>query len=99
MSITINRLNCRVRVETGGSQATIHASEGPARPQMEFAQPTPTSAPTTPPPPSQQASEQRGPAGEHEPRPAGRADPGRVAQRVYDLMVEEARLARMRGER
>lgn len=100
MAVTIRRLHCRVRVTTGGD-TTPNRPEGPARPMVQFAQPVAAAQAQSAeaPPPSETATDQRGPAGQLEPVQAGRVDPGQVMRRVHELMLDEARMARERGER
>jgi hypothetical protein len=99
MAVTIKRLNCTVRVETGGSDTNQHANEAPVKPQMQFAQPIASGTGSNHPSPSETATDQRGPAGQQEPTPPAKVPASRVAERVYELMVRDARFARERGER
>jgi len=100
MSLRIRRLTCRVTVRTGGSGPLLHDSEDPARPSMQFALPNASvQGETTLLEPSQTATEERGTASTNpEPSPR-RADPRAVSERVYALMQQEIRLARLRGGR
>jgi hypothetical protein len=99
MAITIKRLNCVVKVESGGADMSQHVSDVPTKPQMQFAQTMSAGSGSNQPTPSEKATEQRGPAGEQEPAPPAKVPPSRVAERVYELMVQDARFARERGER
>ena len=101
MAITIKQLNCRVTVKVGGKEGALHKNEGPPRPSMAFAVPKGGASQETGEAPSKTATEdeqrflvagKKGP--DAKPK---RADPQMVANRVYDLMREEIRLARLRG--
>jgi hypothetical protein len=99
MAVTIKRLHCRVRVNTGQSEVRPNQSGGPHRPLVQYAQPLSEVQAQPEPTPAQKATEQVGHAGERKAHPAGRTDPALVARRVHELMVEEARLSQERGDR
>ena len=96
MALRIRSLKCRVRVKAGSKRSGLFKDEKPAKPSMEFALPNAT-AQSVDAPPSQTATEERG-IGAGQKRavsPAG-ADSKAVANRVYDLMTEEAKRDRLR---
>lgn len=96
MALTIRRLRCRFTVQVGGRSHRRHAAEGSARPQLDYSLPASPHTPEGDLPPSESASEQTGPAGANSPVSSRRADPRKVADRVYELMKEEARISKMR---
>lgn len=99
MPLRVKKLIARVRVRKGRQGNLLQQSEGPARPGMAFARPTPELSAEAGSVPSQTASESHISEERQEatatPR---RADARAVADRVYELMKEELRLSRLRGK-
>lgn len=98
MPIRIRRLNCRVKVKTGGGGPSLHKEEKSERPVMSFVMPAVEANPQSGPEPSQTATENRDEVAGHKTGAAPRkADPRAVSDRVYDLMKQEIYLAQLRG--
>lgn len=72
------------------------ARSAPAQPSLRFAQPAPASSGGDIETPSQTATEGKVGTGSNAPINAKSADPGKVAERVYDLMKEDLRIGRIR---
>ena len=91
MSLNVDRLKCRVRLKSSGSGKGDRAK--PATPSLDFAQPEPLS-----PRPRQEAAtdEARGEV-EDLGTAIQKADPQKVADRVYELMQRELLDGRHRG--
>jgi hypothetical protein len=98
MGIHIKTLSLKVRVERSRSRRSLNAAVGSVRPSMNYAMPMAEAASNNlPPEPSRMASEQRSPAGDHTPVSPSNVDASKVAERVYELMKQEAYLAQLRG--
>lgn len=98
MPIEIARLICNVTVHSKEKRSPLHRDPKPKQPDLLFKAPT-DGAGQAPPAPSQTASEDKGPAsGKHGAEPT-HADPRKVADQVYELMLQEIRLSRMRQGR
>ena len=99
MAISIARLVCNVTVKTGEKKSPLNKDAKAQRPDLQFRAPESPKGGQAPASPAETATESKGPAaGQHEVSAAG-ADPLKVAERVYDLMKQEIRLGRLRGER
>lgn len=96
MAVRIRRLRCRFTLRTGSRATDRHVAEGAARPQMQYSMPASPNTSEGGLPPSESASGQQSATGANRPVTTQRADPKKVADRVYELMKEEARVARMR---
>jgi hypothetical protein len=101
MAIQIGELRCKVRVATSSQGLPTARDPGPERPEMDFAiaptmdgggaQPSPGESATQGRPAEQEGEEST-------PKASPKAaDPKVVASRVYDLMLEQIRLNRLRG--
>jgi hypothetical protein len=81
------------------SEDLLHSEASPPKPSMTFAVPAPAPGAETTPEPSKTAThehEAKGTGGKQAPSSRG-SDATAIADRVYDLMREEIRLARQRG--
>jgi hypothetical protein len=94
----IDTLTCNVTVTTGELGSPMGRSEGSPAPSMSFAMvPPEVQSGRGASQPSDLATAQAVDSGEGQTADPRTADPGLVANRVYDLMKEELRLAIMRG--
>jgi len=93
----IKTLRCRVSVKQKEKKSPTDKGAGPAKPSYLHMQAQPTATgPSAP--PSQTATEGKGHGvGEKPPISSQGSDPMKVADKVYQLMLEEARNARRRG--
>ena len=98
MAVRIKNLICRVNVRKGTPSTTLHQEERPARPAMAFAGPFPEPPAESGPAPSQTATQSVAENGRRSKRRPAKADARAVADRVYSLMKEEARLTKLRGK-
>ena len=93
----IKTLRCRVSVKQKENASPTGRDAGPAKPTYLHMQAQPTAqGPSAP--PAQTATEGKGSGiGERKEVSSKGVDPGKVAEKVYQLMVEEARDAKRRG--
>ena len=93
----IKTLRCRVSVKQKEKKAPTGKNAGPAKPSYLLMQAQPTAGgPSAA--PSQTATEGKGSGiGEKKEISSQGADPQKVAEKVYQLMLEEARNDRRRG--
>jgi hypothetical protein len=98
MSLSIRRLVCVVTVKGVEKKSPLNKDAKAARPDLQFRSPPARQAGQAGPSASESATEGKGSAAGKEPVSAAGVDPSRVAERVYELMKAEVRLARMRGE-
>jgi hypothetical protein len=93
----IKTLRCRVSVKQKEKVQPTGKTPGPAKPSYLHMQAQPTAqGPSAP--PSQTATEGKGSGiGEKKAISSQGADPYKVAEKVYQLMLEEARNDRRRG--
>lgn len=84
----IGRLKCRVRLKSGGPKKDDRSR--PDAPSLDFAQPKPLASTPRFDAAKDELDENAAPAVE-------RADPRKVADRVYELMRNEVRDGRTRG--
>jgi hypothetical protein len=97
MPIHIERLRCSIVLRAREESSPEHAASGPDRPTLEYAVPASQQATQAGPTPDETATE-RASRNDEETTPATRqADPRLVTDRVYEMMREELRTARMRG--
>ena len=101
MPIRLKKLSCRVKVRTKSTEPIQHRTSPAQKPRLQFALPVGQERVETSPEPTKMATEERGlGSGEQKPKAAPRkADPRAVADRVYELMMQEMRLARQRSGR
>jgi hypothetical protein len=93
----IKTLRCRVTVKQKEKASPTGKNAGPAKPTYLHMQAQPV-APGPSSPPAQTATEGKGSGiGEKREISSQGADPHKVAEKVYQLMLEEARDARRRG--
>ena len=97
MSINVRRLVCNVSVKTKEKKSPLHKDAKAKKPDLQFRE-APTQGGQAPPVGSETATQDKGPAAGRAPVSAAGVDPHRVAERVYELMKEEIRLGRLRGE-
>jgi hypothetical protein len=96
--ISIARLVCNVTVKTAEKKSPLNKDPKAQRPDMHYRQAETPKGGQASASPAETATEGKGPAaGQHEVS-AAEADPHRVAERVYELMKQEIRLGRLRGE-
>jgi hypothetical protein len=93
----IKTLRCRVSVKQKEKKAPTAKNAGPAKPSYLHMQAQPTATgPSAP--PSQTATEGKGSGvGEKSAISSQGSDPFKIAEKVYQLMMEEARNDRRRG--
>jgi hypothetical protein len=93
----IKTLRCRVSVKQKEKSQPTGKGAGPSKPTYLLTTPQPTAAGAGP-PPSQTATDSKGSGiGEKRAVSSQGADPMKVAEKVYQLMFEEARDAKRRG--
>lgn len=100
MATTIKLLRCRIKVKSRSQRESLHEPARAERPSLEYAQPMgqeTTHAENAI--PAKTATEDRNASTQRERINPREADPKQVADRVYELMKEEVRLGRLRGER
>ena len=94
----IKTLRCRVTVKQKEKKSPTSKNAGPAKPSYLHMQPQPAALTGPSAAPSQTATEGKGSGvGEKKAISSQGADPMKVADKVYQLMLEEARNARRRG--
>jgi len=99
MAVRIQNLICRVNVRTKTPYGVLHQDVKPPRPTLAYARVTVAPPMETGPAPSETATQPTDAARQRKRRIApGMADARAVAERVYDIMKEEARLTRLRGK-
>jgi hypothetical protein len=96
--INIARLVCNVTVKTGEKKSPLSKDAKAQRPDMHYRTAEPHKGGQSPASPSETATEDKGPAAGKSEVSASGADPHKVADRVYELMKQEIRLGRLRGE-
>src|SRR4051812_18234576 len=96
MPLTINTLRSTVKVKKRRRESSLHQSAQPVRPSMDYAMPAAQVTGEGDAPPSQTATENSGASAGRGYTSPKSADPRKVAERVYELMRQEAILDRMR---
>lgn len=98
MPVHIDTLRCRVSVVTKARGEIEHQTPRSERPSLEYVMPMTEESGTADALPGEMANEGITAASESETVDAATADPKQVADRIYEIMKQEARLGRMRGE-
>ncbi len=83
-------------LRSDASTSSLHGTSGPARPSLQFAQPTGPSRDGTMELPDESATQGKGGEGQSSAVSAKSADPQKVSERVYDLMKQDLIISRMR---
>jgi len=97
MPLTIKNLKATVKLKNKKRESPLHEPPGPARPSMEFAMPITEQVAEGGSDPGKTATLGKGAASGRGPISARNADPGKVADRVYELMKREIALHRYRS--
>ena len=96
MPLKINRLNVTIKVKGKRREMPLHKDQKAERVTLNYALPVAQQQSHTDALPADTATEGRGSASEKPTVSAKRADPRQVADRVYELMKQEIRLAKQR---
>ena len=97
MPLTIKNLKATVTLKGSRLSSPLHEPPGPQRPSMEFAMPITDSVLEGGPDPGKTATLGKGAASHRGPISARNADPGKVADRVYELLKREILFTKYRG--
>lgn len=97
MTIDVSRLVCNVTVKAKEKKSPLGKDAKSKHPDLLYRAPAGHGG-QTPPVGSETATQDKGPASGRSEVSAAGADPLRVADKVYELMKDEIRLGRLRGE-
>lgn len=95
----IRRLSCHIRIVDGNKESISHKEATPSKPELVHLTTAEEPRQGGQVEPSRSATEERNPATGRKPVSAKNADPKVIADKVYDLMMRDARAGRLREGR